>query len=88
MIQPITLLGAGLCLGMLFLRYRIQRSQPKDRPRRRPQRLKTAKLLLAAVVAWMALRFSLQHMIENIDGVAAHEPSAVERIVNYLKENL
>ncbi len=82
MIQPITLLGAGLCLGVLFVRYR---SQPKDRPRRTAQqKLKTAKIMLAALVAWMALSYSLQHMIGKLDG-ADREPSLMERVVSYLK---
>ena len=83
MIQPITLLGAGLCLGVLFLRYR---SQPKDRPRRTPkQKIKTAKIVFAALLAWMALSYTLQHMIASIDG-ADHEPSLMERVVSYLSK--
>jgi hypothetical protein len=84
MIQPVTLLGAGLCFGVLYLRYR---SQPKDGPRRSPrQKLKTAKVLLAAVVAWLALSFTLQHMIGRLDGAATPEPSLLERIVSYLSK--
>ncbi|MBZ5611089.1 MAG: hypothetical protein LAP38_22735 [Acidobacteriia bacterium] len=82
MIQPVTLLGAGLCLGVLFLRYR---SQPKDRPRSSPkQKIKMAKLLFAALLAWMTISYTLQHMIGKLDGAAAHEPSLMERIVFYL----
>lgn len=81
--QPITLLGAGLCLTVLFLRYR---SRPKDSPRRSPkQRLKTAKILLAAVVAWMGIYYTLQHMIGNLDQAPAQEPSLMERVVLFLK---
>jgi|HubBroStandDraft_6_1064221.scaffolds.fasta_scaffold867164_1 hypothetical protein len=84
MIQPITLLGAGLCFGVLFLRYR---SRPKDSPRRSPkQKLKTAKVLLAGLVTWMALYYTLQHMIGNLDGVAPQEPSLMERIVSYFSK--
>jgi hypothetical protein len=84
MIQLITLLGAGLCLGVLFLRYR---SQPKDGSRRSPkQKLKTAKVLLAGLVAWMALYYTLQHMIGNLDGVAPQEPLLMERIVSYFSK--
>jgi hypothetical protein len=83
MIQPVTLLGAGLCLGVLYLRYR---SQPKDGPRRSTkQKLKTVKILAAAFLAWMALSYSLQHQMERIDG-PAHEPSMMERIVAYLSK--
>ena len=82
MIQPITLLGAGLSLGVLYLRYK---SRPKDSPRRSSKQiLKTAKILLAAFVAWMGVYYALQHMILNVDGIPAQEPSLMERIVRYL----
>jgi hypothetical protein len=82
MIQPITLLGAGLCLSVLFLRYR---SRPKDCPRRSTkQKIKTAKILLAALVAWMGIYYTLQHMIGNLDGAVVQESSLMERIVSYL----
>lgn len=84
MIQPVTLLGAGLCLGVLFLRYR---SQPKDGKSSSPkQRLKFAKVLLVALVAWMGIYYTLQHMIVNIDGAPAQEPSMLERVVRYLEK--
>jgi len=86
MIQPITLLGAGLCLGVLFLRYR---TRPKDSPRRSAkQKLKTGKILLAALLAWMGIYYTLHHMIGNIDGAAPSEPSLMERVVFFLKVNL
>ena len=82
MIHPVTLLGVGLCLGVLYFRYR---NQPKDGPRSNPkQKLKFAKVLLAALVAWMGIHYSLQHMIGNLDGAPAEEPSIMERIVRYL----
>ena len=83
MIQPITLLGAGLCFLVLYLRYQ---SQPKDRPRRTvQQKLKTAKILGAALLAWMTVHYSLQHMIGKMDGTD-HEPSFMERVVTYLSK--
>jgi hypothetical protein len=79
--QPITLLGLGLCLGVLYLRYK---SQPKDRPRRTSkQKFGTLKILVAGFLAWMALSYTLQHMIRNIDGVTEREPSLMERVVAY-----
>ena len=84
MIQPITLLGAGLCLSVLFLRYR---SRPKDGQRRSTkQKIKTAKILFAALVAWMGIYYTLQHMIGNLDGTVAQAPSLTERIVSYLSK--
>ena len=83
MIQPVTLLGAGACLLVLFLRYR---SQPKDGPRRSTkQKFRTGKVLLAALLAWMTMSYSLQHTIGKMDG-ADHDPSIMERIVNYLSK--
>lgn len=79
--QPITLLGLGLFLGVLFLKYK---SQPKDRPPRTgKQKRQTVKILFAAFIAWMALHYTLLHMIRNIDGVTSHEPSLMERVVSY-----
>ncbi|HYL72738.1 MAG TPA: hypothetical protein VEU96_00955 [Bryobacteraceae bacterium] len=76
------MLGAGLCFGVLYLRYR---SQPKDGPRRTTkQKTKTAKILFAALLAWLTLSFTLRHMIGKIDGVD-QEPSLVERVVAFLK---
>lgn len=84
MMQPLTMLGAGLCLGVLFLRYRSRR---KDGPGRKPKkRRKTVKVLLAAFVAWMALFYTLQHTIGNLDGAAPQEPSLMERMVSYLSK--
>ena len=84
MIQPITLLGAGLCFAVLFLRYR---SRPKNSPpRSAKQKLKTGKVLLAGLVAWMALYYTLQHMIGNLDGAVPNEPSLMERVVSYLSK--
>lgn len=83
MIQPITLLGAGLCFAVLFLRYR---SRPEDSPpRSTKQKLKTAKVLLSAAVAWIALHYTLRHMIGSLDD-AVVEPSLMERIVSYLSK--
>lgn len=83
MIQPITLLGAGLCFTALYFKYK---SRPKDAPRpSAKQKLKTAKILLAALVAWMGLYYTLQHMIGNLDGAPAQGPSLLERTVNFLK---
>jgi hypothetical protein len=83
MIQPITLLGAVLCFWVLYLKYR---SQPKDRPRSSPKRrLGVVKMLFAAFVAWMALSFTLQHMLAKLDGPLTPEPSMLERVITFFK---
>jgi heme/copper-type cytochrome/quinol oxidase subunit 2 len=81
MIQPITLITAGIFFVVLFLRYR---ARPKDGPQRTgKQKLKTAKVMLAALVAWMAIHYSLQHTIAKMDG-ADQDPSIMERVVSFL----
>ena len=83
MIQPITLVTAGIFFVVLYLRYR---SQPKDGPRRtKQQKLKTAKVLIAAILAWLAIHYSLEHTIAKMDG-ADQEPSTMERIVSFLSK--
>jgi len=86
MIQPITLLGAGLVIGALVLKYR---SQPKEARRRSPAQIrKTGKILLAAILAWMTVGYALQHLIGNIDGQRVHEESMMERAVHFLSKYL
>jgi hypothetical protein len=87
MIQPITLVTAGIFFAVLYLRYRSRPpSQSKDGPRRtRKQQLKTAKILFAALLAWLAIHYSLQHTIAKMDG-ADHDPSVMERLVSLLSK--
>ena len=83
MIQPITLLTAGIFFAVLYARYR---SRPKDAPvRTRQQQLKTAKVLAAALLAWMAIHYGLQHTIAKMDGTD-QEPTLMERVVTYLSK--
>ena len=79
--QPITILTAGLFFVVLALRFR---GRPKDsRARTNSQRLKLAKLLLGAIVAWLAIHYSLQHTLAKMDGTDT-EPSYLERAVTWL----
>jgi hypothetical protein len=81
--QPITLVTAGIFFVVLFLRYH---SRPQHGPRRtNQQKLKAAKILLAALMAWMAIHYSLQLTLAKMDG-ADPEPSVMERIVSFLSE--
>jgi cell division protein FtsL len=80
MIHPITLLGLGLVLGMLYLKYK---SQPKDQAKRKPKQIaKTAKVLFAALIAWLMVSFALQHQLAKMDGTD-QEPGMFERVVKY-----
>jgi len=80
--QPITILTAGLFFVVLALRFR---SRPKDGPARtNRQRLRLAKFLIAAIVAWLAIHYSLQHTLAKMDGTDT-EPSYLERAVSWLQ---
>jgi heme/copper-type cytochrome/quinol oxidase subunit 2 len=83
MIQPITIVTAGIFFLVLFFRYR---GQPKNAPpRKRSQRLKLVKVLFAAILAWLAIHYSLQHTLARMDG-ADPEPSMMERLVSFLSK--
>jgi uncharacterized membrane-anchored protein len=83
--QPITIITAGIFFVVLYLRFQ---NRSKDGPRRsKTQKGKMVKVLIAAIVAWMAVSYSLQHSMGQIDG-ADHEPSFMERAVSFLSSHL
>jgi len=83
--QPITIITAGIFFVVLYLRYQ---NRPKDGPRPSKQRKgKLVKVLIAAIVAWMAVSYSLQHTMGQIDGTD-HDPSFMERVVSFLSSHL
>ena len=77
----ITLLCILVCFAVLYFRYRAQRNNNQRRTTK--QKIKTAKILFAALLAWLAIGYALQHLNESIDG-AVHPPSLMERVVAYL----
>jgi len=82
MIQPITLIGAGICLAALYAQYK---SRPRNARRTSlGQKLKLAKIIGIALLAWLSLYYSLQHSIGQIDG-NDRPPSLIERAVSALK---
>ncbi len=83
--QPITIITAGLFFVVLYLRFQ---NRSKDGTRRsKSQKGKLVKVLIAAIVAWMAVSYSLQHTMGKIEG-ADHEPSSMERVVAFLSSHL
>lgn len=78
--QPVTILGLGLFFAVLYLRYRGRQRNAACSSRQ--QQLKTVKILLAALVAWLAVHYSLQHTLAKMDGTD-QEPSFVERAVSF-----
>ena len=86
MINPLTLLGAGLCIGVLVLKYK---SQPQSARKSSPPRIRrTAKILLAAAIAWMSVGYALQHLSASIDGQRNQDESFMERTVHFIKKLL
>ncbi|HTC35798.1 MAG TPA: hypothetical protein VK724_20650 [Bryobacteraceae bacterium] len=83
--QPITIITAGIFFVVLYLRFQ---SRPKDGPRRsKTQKSKMVKVLVAAIVVWLAVSYSMQHTIGKMDGTD-HEPSFMERAVSFLSSHL
>ena len=79
-IQPITILGAVLCLWVLYAKYR---STPKDQRKSTiQQKIKLAKILIGALLALMAITYSMRGLGDSLDG-KTHEPTLAERVITY-----
>ena len=81
--HPITFVMTGLFCALLYLRYRSR--QRKATPNTRKQRLKTVKILLTALAAWMVVHYSLQHTLAKMDGTD-QEPSYLERAAAFFSK--
>lgn len=81
--QPVTILGLAVFLGVLFLR---ARHAPKPQLRNWKQWRGTAKVLLAAIVVWLVVSFNLQHLERSISGEPQTEPSTWERVIRTLAD--
>jgi putative copper export protein len=81
--QAITFLGLALCLGVLFLRARKARKQP---PRSLKQRFDTAHLLFGALLAWLVISMTLQHLNREISGEPRAPQSVWERVIETLSD--
>ena len=80
--QPITMLGLALCLGVLFLRAREARNKPGSSPK---QRFKTAHLLVGALILWLVIGFNLKHLDQSISGEPQTQ-STWEKIVRTISD--
>ena len=81
--QAVTIVGIVLCLGMLYERARRARSQP---PSSTKQRLKTAHVLVAALVAWLLISFEVRHLNRALSGEAKDPQSTFERVVRAVSD--
>jgi capsular polysaccharide biosynthesis protein len=80
--QPITILGLALCLGVLFLRAREARNKPASSPK---QRFKTAHLLIGVLIVWLVISFNLQHLDKSISGEPQTQ-STWEKVVRTISD--
>ena len=81
--QPITILGLALCLGVLYLRARKARNQPPSSLRKR---FDTAHLLIGAVLVWLVISLKLRHLDHALSGDPQTPPSTWEQIVQTLSD--
>jgi hypothetical protein len=79
--QLITILGLAVCLGVIFLRAKAAKGQaPSDTKKR----LKTAKILFVALLAWLVISFRLQHLNNALSGEPVGAPSTWEHVITFL----
>jgi hypothetical protein len=81
--QPITLLGLALVLGVLFFRAREARNKP---PSTTKQRIKTAHVLLGALIVWLVITLNLQHLNSSISGEPQGPPTVWEKVVRTISD--
>jgi hypothetical protein len=81
--QPITILGLGLCLAMLYLRARKARNRAPSGSKRR---LKTAHVLLGAVLAWLLISIQLRHLNHSLSGDPQAPQTTWERVIQTLSD--
>lgn len=81
--QLITIAGVLLYFGLLYLRYRSQQRNQSQPRRASVGKLKLAKILGAAILAWMSIGYALQHLNASLDGTSP-EPSFMERAITFL----
>ena len=79
--QFITLIGLAVCLGVIFLRAKAAKGRATADTR---TRLKTAKILLVALLAWLVISFKLQHLNHALSGEPVEPPTTWERVVTFL----
>jgi hypothetical protein len=79
--NPITIAAVLLCLGILFLRFRNQAAKRGTKRKK----FRTAKVLLSALLALMAIGFAVQRLNRSFDG-GDPEPSLIERLVAHLSK--
>jgi len=81
--QPITILGLVLCLGVLYMRARKARKQP---PRGLKQRFGTAHVLVAALLAWLVISMHFEHLNRALGGEPPAPRSNWERMIEALSD--
>jgi hypothetical protein len=81
--QPITILGMALCLGLLAYRASKARKKPRSSSKRR---FKTAHVLIAVLFVWLLVSLRLDHLNRAMSSDAPVPHSAWERIIQTLSD--
>lgn len=71
-------LGAAACFGLLYLKYNSVPNNKRDRATPK-QRLKTARLLVVALLALLAVAYKLENTMRSLSGDQSHEATWLER---------
>lgn len=79
----ITFLGLALFVAVLVFR---MRAAAKRKPSSARARLKTAHLLIAATVAWLAISLQLAHLNRALSGEPRAPRSTWERVIGAFTE--
>jgi hypothetical protein len=82
-VQPITILGLALVLGVLYFKAREAR---KKAPSTTKQRFKTAHLLFGALIVWLVISLNLQRLNMSLSGEPQAPPTVWERVVRTISD--
>lgn len=73
------IVGAAACFGLLYLKYNSVPPEKRDRSKPK-QRLKTARLLIVALLALLAVGYKLESTSRALSGDKSHEATWLETI--------
>ena len=83
--QLITILGMAACFVVLYYKYQGEKAARTVPPKRNWKRtFKLAKVLWAALLALLAVGFSLQRTNHSLTSKDPYQPSFIERAVTAL----
>jgi hypothetical protein len=81
--QPITIIGMALCLGLLAYRASKARKKPRSSTKKR---FKMAHVLVAVLLVWLLVSLRLEHLNRAMSSDVPVPHSAWERIIQTLSD--